>query len=175
MTLTPGDARRLLEQLGAPPHLIQHAALVLEAAEGLIARIEAEGVSLDADLVRSGAILHDAGKILHPGELHGPGNAHEPAGVRLLLANGVDPALARCCLSHARWAAMECSLEELVIALSDNLWKGKRNEALEKRVIAAVAAATGRDVWDHFVTLDTVFENIAAVGPERLARSTPGG
>jgi hypothetical protein len=116
-------------------------------------------------------VFHDAGKIQHAAELAGPGSEHEPAGQALLLSASVDAAVARCCMSHARWADMETSFEELVVALADTLWKGKRNEVLEKRVVEGAAARVGRPFWDLFVPLDTQFEDIAGGGPGRLARS----
>jgi len=164
-------AHDLLVRLGAPPRLITHARLVGEAAELLLTQLDVLGVAVDADFVRCGVILHDAGKILHPNELSHGGREHELAGETLLLAQGVDPALARCCRSHARWDAMPCSLEELLIALADCLWKGHRNAALEKRVIDAIKARTARDFWDLFVELDTCFESIASDATERLRRS----
>ena len=87
----------------------------------------------------------------------------------------MDPALARCCLSHARWAEMRCSLEELVVALADTLWKGKRDAELERQVVQAIGQRAGRDFWDVFIDLDTCFEGIAADGAGRLVRSRPGG
>jgi len=123
-----------------------------------------------ADVVRAGVIFHDAGKIFHPNELHGGGTEHESAGEELLLAHGVDPALARCCLSHARWAEMPCTLEELLVALADTLWKGKRDSELEKRVIEEITQRSGMEFWDLFVELDTCFESIAANGALRLMR-----
>src|SRR5262249_56874029 len=65
-------AHDLLVRLGAPPRLITHARLVGEAAELLLTQLDVLGVAVDADFVRCGVILHDAGKILHPNELsHG--------------------------------------------------------------------------------------------------------
>ena len=66
---------------------------------------------------------------------------------------------------------MPCSLEELLVALADALWKGVRRRELEERVIAEVANRRGVDVWDLFVDLDACFETIAHAGPERLSRS----
>lgn len=66
---------------------------------------------------------------------------------------------------------MEVSFEELVVALADTLWKGKRNEVLEKRVVEGAAVRVGRPFWDVFVAFDTCFEDIAGEGPRRLARS----
>jgi HD superfamily phosphodiesterase len=165
------DALALLQSLGAPPRLVRHVRLVAEAAEQLLACLAQLDVPLDAELVRAGVILHDAGKILHPGELDGPGSRHEPAGEALLLEHGVSPELARICRSHAQWDEMSVSLEELLVALADELWKGVRKSELEERVIDAVAAALAKDRFSSFVELDTLFEDIAADGPSRLERS----
>jgi hypothetical protein len=151
--------------------LVTHAELVGEAGEALIRELQRMGVRFDLDLVRLGVALHDAGKILHPEELDRPGSEHEPDGERLLLEHGVDPKVARCCMSHARWQTMECSLEELLVALSDKLWKGARIPELEGRVTEAVAARLGKGAWDVFVELDTCFEEIASGGNDRLTRS----
>ncbi len=102
-----GEARELLVKLGAPRRLIQHGVLVGEAAELLIERLRRMGAWLDADFVRLGAILHDAGKTLHVQELSEAGHAHEQAGEELLRREGVTPALARCCVSHAAWDGPE--------------------------------------------------------------------
>jgi hypothetical protein len=162
------EARALLVKLGAPQRLLTHTRLVGEAAELLLAQLCRLGLSPDADFIRVAVVLHDAGKILHPDELEAGGDKHEPSGEMLLLAQGVDPALARCCMSHARWAHMRCSLEELVVALADTLWKGKRNAALEKRVAEMIGERLGRGFWDLFIELDNCFETIAAAGTARL-------
>jgi hypothetical protein len=167
-------ARNLLVSLGAPASLVIHVRLVGEAAELLLAELERLGVPHDADFVRAAVVLHDAGKILHPGELHGGGSEHEAAGDLLLRAHGVDPALARCCLSHAQWDRLPCSLEELVVALADTLWKGQRNSTLEKRVIDAICGRLDQSFWNLFVELDDCFESIAADGAARLLRSQTG-
>jgi hypothetical protein len=66
---------------------------------------------------------------------------------------------------------MQSSLEELVVALADTLWKGKRNAALEKRVTELASKTLGYGVWDLFIELDNSFETIAADGTTRLLRS----
>lgn len=158
-------------RLGAPLRLLTHVGLVGEAADLLLAELQRLGVRHDADFVRIAVILHDAGKILYPLELEEGGDEHERAGEALLLAQGVEPAIARCCVSHAHWAQMQCSLEELLVALADSLWKGKRSAALEKRVIELASKSLGRSVWDLFIELDNSFETIAADGTMRLLRS----
>jgi hypothetical protein len=116
-------------------------------------------------------LLHDAGKILHPEEFSQKGSQHEPAGEALLLSHQVPPHIARCCLSHAQWSSMNCSLEELLVALADTLWKGIRKQELELRVIDAIAAQRKKDRWDLFIELDALFEKIACGGDDRLRRS----
>jgi hypothetical protein len=168
---TREEAYRLLEALGAPERLLRHLALVGEAADDLIAEFARLGLEFDANLIRLGAAVHDAGKVLHPGELDGPGSLHEPAGEALLLAHGVQPAVSRCCVTHASWQDSEVSFEERVVALADKLWKGKREEVLELLVIDDVAARLHASRWDVFTRLDEAFERIASLGPDRLARS----
>ncbi len=168
---TVADAQRLLRDLGAPPRLVRHAALVSEAADLLLVALRRQAVSVDETFVRAGVVLHDVGKALHPDELSGPGSHHEAAGERLLLDRGVDPRLARVCRSHAQWATPDASLEELVIALADKLWKGVRRADLEELLIERAARAAKRDRWDVFIPLDAAFEAIAARGADRLARS----
>jgi hypothetical protein len=166
------EARALLVELAAPERLLRHGELVGEAAALLLEHLRTVGVACDETLVRLGVVLHDAGKIVHRQEFDEPGSQHESAGERLLLAHGVSPDVARMCLSHARWEAMPVSLEELLVALSDKLWKGARKADLEQRVIDRVAAALGKERWDLFIELDTLFEQVAAQGAQRLARST---
>ena len=165
------EAHSLLLRMGAPQRLVNHARLVGEAAELLLTELQQLGVSHDADFVRVAVVLHDSGKILHPEELDGGGDKHERMGEMLLLAQGVDPALARCCISHAQWDQMQCSLEELIVALADTLWKGKRNASLEKRVIELISERLGRAFWDLFIELDNNFETIAANSTTRLLRN----
>lgn len=165
------DATRLLTSLGAPPRLLRHVALVGEAGERLLELAGALHLPIDPALVRVGIVLHDAGKIIVSAELDAPGGEHEPRGQDLLLKHGVSPALARICLSHARWSEMSVSLEELLVALADKLWKGVRSTLLEERVINETAKALDRDRWDLFVELDSLFEEIAADGAARLERS----
>jgi HD domain len=164
-------AYEFLKELGATDRLIQHVKLVGEAAEELIAQLQKLGISFDSDWVRLGVAFHDVGKILHPLELVEKGTQHEAAGELLLLAQNVDPKVARCCRSHGQWQYLECSFEELVVALADHLWKGKRNVELESKLITEVAAMSGRDYWEIFIELDSGFELVAAGGDRRLNRS----
>ncbi|WP_295619563.1 HD domain-containing protein [Chamaesiphon sp. GL140_3_metabinner_50] len=165
------DAYKILQDLNASPHLIQHVKLVAEAAEILILQFQQINLSFDPEWVRLGVAFHDIGKTLYPIELIERGNKHESAGEQLLLNRGIDPKIARCCRSHGQWDRIECSFEELVIALADCLWKGKRNVELEHLTISKAAQILRQDYWDVFVKLDDRFEEIARGGDLRLSRS----
>lgn len=171
MLETRQDAYDLLRRLGAPQRLLVHVQLVGEAADRLMEEYADLGLDVDAKLIALGVAVHDAGKIRHPEELEGAGSMHESAGEVLLLTHGVQPEIARCCVSHAKWQCGDVSFEERSVALADKHWKGKREEALELTVIDNVAAKLGLERWDVFTRLDAVFEAIAAGGAERLARS----
>jgi hypothetical protein len=165
------DAYYLLRPLGAPARLIRHVELVGEAGDEFIAYLRSRGIRFDVQLVECGIALHDAGKVLFPAELDGPGSQHEAAGERMLLEQGIAPAVAHCCVSHAAWAADGITLEERLVALADKLWKGKREEELELLIIDDVAARSNATRWDLFPELDLLFEDIAARAADRLERS----
>jgi hypothetical protein len=165
------EAHRLLRMLGASARLRKHAELVEEAAVLLLAELRVMGFAVDESFVRAGAVLHDCGKIRRPDELTAAGAQHEPEGEALLLSVNVEPKLARVCRSHARWASLDCSIEELLVALADKLWKGKRESELELQVIDRLAEASKQSRWEVFAQLDSCFEHIASGGVERLQRS----
>lgn len=164
------DALSWLRSVGAPPRLVQHHTLVAEAAAEIIEGLGHYRDAFDSAPVLLGAALHDAGKTLYPEEMSGPGHAHEQAGYDLLRSHGLHT-LARFCVSHADWDHDEHPLEDLLVALADKLWKGKRVAALEQRVLGCLGGARGETPWQTFVAVDPLFERVAARGDERLARS----
>lgn len=165
------DAYELLTALGAHDRLVRHAQLVAEAAGRLIVLFQSFDIDVNFEVIELGAILHDTGKIQHPSELREPGSLHEQAGQTLLLAHGVQPEIARCCVSHGAWNISGVSLEERTVALADKLWKGKRESDLELSIIDAIATKLGKSRWDVFERLDTGFEEIAAGGSGRIEAS----
>lgn len=150
---------------------MRHAQMVSEAAEILISHFSTIGLEFDAQLVRLGCILHDAGKILYPEELEKEGTQHTTAGYGLLVKHRIDPQIADFCISHEHWQTDSASLETLMVALADKLWKGKRHPQLEEFIIKQISATTEQDFWTLFVKCDEVFEAIAESAPQRLARS----
>jgi hypothetical protein len=65
--------------------------------------------------------------------------------------------------SHGQWQMMDCCFEELLVALADTLWKGKRNVQLEDKVVQQIAALGQKDYWELFVKMDACFEAIAVI------------
>ena len=123
-------------------------------------------------MVRVGAVLHDIGKIQHPQELSEPGHEHDATGQQMLIARDVSESIADMCITHAQWQAAE-SLEALIVALADKLWKGKRIRELEDRIIRQIADSQQQDFWFLYTTLDECFEWIAGDAPRRLAETLP--
>ena len=168
------DALALLERLGAPPRLVRHHELVVEVARAILDGLGGLARGVDAQTVLVGAAIHDAGKIVHPHEMDGPGNRHEPDGRALLTEHGVGEA-ARFCVTHAQWDRAGIELEDLLVALADKLWKGKRVAELERRVVEQLGKRSGQAFWDVFVCADAVFERVAAGADDRLNRSASFG
>ena len=160
-----------MKRLEAPECLFVHVKLVDEALEEIIGFLSKYNLPIDYNFARLGVVLHDAGKIVHPLEFTESGNKHEAEGNRLLLENGVAPELAQCCISHAQYDRNKCSIEELLVALSDSIWKGTRVEKLELKIVDKIAALMGKERWDIFLELDDCFESVASTGSIRLERS----
>jgi hypothetical protein len=167
---TVAEALAFLKAAGAPPRVLRHAELVAEVAGQLVDAIASLGASINRQEVLLGAALHDAGKIVCSSELTNPGNSHEAAGEQLLLDRGVPAAIARFCRTHGFAPSAMPALEDIVVAVSDKLWRGVRNQALELALVDAVARERGTDRWAIFTPLDDHFERIASGGDDRLAR-----
>ncbi len=168
---SPERALAWLASRGAHPWLVRHHELVLEAARELLDAVEARfDVTPDRAFVLIGAAVHDVGKMIVPSEMSAPGHAHEEAGAAFLAYAGFG-ASSRVATSHASWDAPGTELSDRLVALADKLWKGKREPLLEEAVIDEVASLTQRERWDVYARLDSIFEQVAEAGPERLARS----
>lgn len=168
----PAGARDLCEQLSAPARLVAHLALVHDAAADFLGRIDGRfpGLVLDREAVLFGAATHDLGKTLHPGELTGPGRRHEEDGPGLLESRGIPSALARFARTHASWREdAEIEIEDLLVALADAIWKGRRDEELEDRLAGRLSGLSGVGRWEAFSALDEIVEAIVDGADARLA------
>jgi hypothetical protein len=168
----PGEARRVLERLDVPPRLVAHLALVHDVAADLLEAFQAcwPDLAIDKAAVLFGAATHDVGKVLYPDELTGPGRGHEHAGPGLLEQLGVSPDRSRFARTHGTWSQEAgLPLEDLVVALADTCWKGKRREELESTLASRIAGLQGIAEWDAFMALDEIVAGIAGQADERLA------
>jgi len=161
----------LLVALPTPPRLAAHLRAVHDVAAGLLAWLDRDypTLTVDHDAVLFGAATHDIGKVEHPAELSGPGAAHESAGHQLLLRHGIAENLARFALTHAQWDRDDAGTEELLVSLADKVWKGRRVDDLEQRVVQRLAAAGGQQPWEAFLHLDDALTRIAEDADARLA------
>jgi len=168
----PSAVRALLRHSGARPRLVAHLTLVHDVACHIVDRFAAvwPKLSFDHDAVRYGAATHDIGKVAHPEELRQPGHLHEDAGERLLRDHGVSAERARFARTHAQWADDgEPWMEDLLVALADTWWRGKRDVALEEAICRHIMAHTGEPTWRVFAMLDDIAAEVTADADVRLA------
>lgn len=171
MAPLPMQVRNLFAQLDASSRLVAHLTLVHDVALQLTAVLDRvwPGLSYDREAVLLGAATHDIGKVLHPHELSGPGRRHENAGVALLIQYGFPPQHAQFARTHGEWRDDPAStLEDLLVALADKIWRGKRDAELEDALVRYVAGLRGQEPWEVYVALDDVVRPIAQQADARL-------
>jgi putative nucleotidyltransferase with HDIG domain len=168
----PAEAVRLCEALSAPPRLVAHLILVHDFASRLMERLgEAfPGLTFDREAVLFGAATHDLGKTVYRDELIASGHKHQERGVEVLRSMGVPEEKARFAYTHGNWEHAEnATLEDLLVALSDKCWKGKRIEKLESMTVSFISSATGEPEWTCFAKLDEILMGLAQDADARLA------
>lgn len=143
----------------------------LELLQGLGASFP--GLPIDRDAVLFGAATHDLGKVLHKGEIHGKGDLHERDGPNLLVSLGVSLHLARFAGTHGTWSS-SCDLEDLLVTLADQVWKGRREEAVASLVAERIAQHTGQSPWQAYMRLDDLLNDVASRSIQRLSYSLNG-
>lgn len=171
MQSLPKQIELLLISVNAPPRLIAHLTLVYDVAVQLIEKIKIvfPKLSLDEESIFFGAATHDIGKSLYRSELVETGNAHELAGEKLLLEKGIEEKFARFARTHAIWNKDESlPLEDLIVSLADNCWKGKRISELENLISEKIALETNQEVWEVFINLDDILQKLTENADERL-------
>ncbi len=167
----PIRCRDLLFRAEAPPRLRAHLTLVHDVACRLIDEFDAAfpEFGCDFEAVRFGAATHDIGKAFHREELVRPGQCHEREGEKLLLEFGVPPELARFARTHGEWRLdPNPTTEDLLVALADSIWKGKRDDILETLLLERIGEPTGLESWAVFERLDRILSGIAQDADRRL-------
>ncbi|XDD52205.1 HD domain-containing protein [Leptospira sp. WS92.C1] len=155
------EGLQLLKDLKASKSLINHHELVVETVERTLDRLPSSIKHLiDRNLVLIGCSLHDIGKVRKSSEESNSGKDHELAGRNLLLSLGVSPKIARYCMIHSL-PEEKLYLEELLVGIADNLWKGSRDLSKELCFYQKSTALLNRKDELLFKKLDDVFEQIS--------------
>lgn len=167
----PSTVTVLLDGSAASPRLVAHLTLVYNAALQLTQKIDEYWPTLvyDREAVLLGAATHDVGKVVYKNELTGPGNQHEEIGPRFLLQQGFPEKYVRFARTHARWYQEPVILlEDVLVAFADTIWRGERNEFLEKELVKQIAQSCNETPWSVYMKLDDIATDIAKDAPERL-------
>ncbi|MFK7906079.1 MAG: HD domain-containing protein [Chitinophagales bacterium] len=172
LTLTdlPQPIPFLLQNHKTPLILQKHLLIVHSTAKILLQKLKKNWQTLiiDEEAILFGAASHDIGKAIEVSELYESGKKHEEVGYQLLVANEISHGLARFARTHGNWQAESLELEDLLVALADKIWKGKRVEKLEERVCRKLAAVIEVDYWTVFLQLDSILMEMTLVADDRL-------
>jgi HD superfamily phosphodiesterase len=161
----------LLRGLDASPRLLAHLVLVHDVAARLLEALAETWphLPIDAGAILLGAATHDIGKVRVPEELTGPGTKHAVLGQQLLEEHGFSTELARYARTHETWAEEpDVAPEDLLVALSAYLWRGKRDAALEGAITSWIADAVSAAPWAVFLDVDDIATDLAQDAPRRL-------
>ncbi len=166
----PLQVSDLLEKYQASALLKRHLTLVYNTSIEICTQFTKEWITLSFDKqeILFGSATHDIGKIIETSELYEKGNKHEQKGYELLLQNGIPEKLARFAKTHGNWDQESLTIEDLMVALADKIWKGKRVEALEERLTKEISIRTNTDYWEVYTKLDAIISKIALGADERL-------
>ena len=63
----------------------------------------------------------------------------------------------------------DIDFEDLLVSVMDRIWKGKWVQELEDLVVARLAEASGRTVWEEFLSFDDLLTSIGRDADARLA------
>jgi len=168
----PEETVNLLRQVAAPPRLVAHLILVHDVAAILVERMTAAfpEVTFSREEVLFGASIHDFGKVIDRAELNRSGTQHEQRGIELLRSMGISGDRARFAYTHGNWNRMpRVSLEDLLVALADKCWKGKRVDELESKIAALLSVASAKPEWACFAELDEIIQELTNDADARLA------
>ena len=120
---TTGECEAMLAHHHVPEAVIQHSRKVSEVAGQMADALLATGLSVDPELVRAGALLHDLAKGLPK---------HAEAGAAILRANRM-PAVANVIAAHTEIKFAGAIDERAIVYLADKLVRDDRLVTIEER------------------------------------------
>ena len=71
-------------------------------------------------------------------------------------------------MTHGGGLDVNDPLEDLLVAVADKIWKGKREDALEQALASRIATSSDQEPWQVWLTLDDILTNLAEPAAERL-------
>lgn len=176
----PEDVTRICTAERAPPRLVAHLTLVHEAACRICERLTRAlpQASIDVEEVCFGAAIHDIGKARCRDELTTDatapwpaGHMHEPVGRDLLLAHGVSERHARFAVTHGLLRQVLASrhpISDILVAIADKWWKGRREDELEQALVDRLAEAGAGPCAEVRSIIDEIREELAAGAEHRI-------
>ncbi len=170
MTALPNHIHKLYEKFDAPERLIRHHQIVYSVTGKLLDSFRKEwpDLMLPDDLILFGAGTHDIGKVRVKSELYKLGKEHEKAGQNLLIELGYSTEESRFTFTHGNWDGDQINIEDLLVSAADKIWKGKRIDELEEKLISKLSAHLRIDYWAVFSTVDKILSKIALDADQRL-------
>lgn len=167
----PKNISELLERLDAPERLIRHLRLVYSTANDLLSSLKQEFplIKMNEALVLFGSVTHDIGKTEITDELYKSGTKHEIVGMNILLNHGFSTEESRFANTHGNWSAKDLTIEDLLVSLSDKVWKGKRIPELEELICKQIADNSTYNYWSIYTKLDLILEKITLEADNRIA------
>jgi len=165
------EVKSILEQFDAPQRLIKHLTIVNSTACYIIEELKNEwpNLVLNKKEILFGASTHDIGKAIITEELYKKGKKHESEGFKILKELGYKNKESRFTITHGNWENSDLETEDLIVCLSDKIWKGKRVNELEERITNKISELTKTDYWDVSMKLELILEKIAIGSDDRIA------
>ncbi len=166
----PKEVVELLEILNSPVRLKRHLSIVHITAFDILTQLKVEWpfLKINQELVLFGAATHDIGKTVITDELFESGKRHELTGMTILLNHGFTNEQSRFAKTHGNWQDKNLKIEDLLVALSDKIWKGNRIDDLEKLVGQKLSSMLNCDYWEVYGKLDSILSQIALGADEKL-------
>lgn len=166
----PENISSLLDELDAPHNLRRHLTIVHSTASDLLLKIKNNipECNFNGRLILFGAGTHDIGKIQFRSELREKGNLHETAGYKILLEHGFSEKQSRFAKTHGNWRAENLTIEDLLVTLSDKIWKGKRIIELEEQICQMISKQAKIDYWTIYLKFNSILENLALDADKKI-------
>jgi len=167
----PKEIKKILNQFDTPQRLIKHLTLVNSTAFLIIEELKNEwsNLLLNEKEILFGASTHDIGKVLVTDELYKKGKKHELEGFKILKELGYEDQESRFTVTHGNWRNPNLKIEDLIVCLSDKIWKGKRVNELEEQITNKISKLTKTDFWDVSMKLELILEKITIGSDDRIA------